>query len=181
MKKLYISTLQLCIVALLLIAANSAFAFGDPWTTVGSTGTVDEIDQSEVQFTSGIAMIRASAPSASTVTLRYNITSTADLNDNGFNKVMGVRFRDNGTNARVLLYVKGYNINNGSQVTLMSFDSDNYAASNSYQYRTVGDGCGSSSFDFQNYAYYVEARLSRTNSTGYPSLSILRMQDIDFC
>jgi hypothetical protein len=169
-----------CLVFLFL-TCSPTFGLGDPWTTVGTAGTVDEADLHDVLFVKGIARIKPTAADSSTVVLRYNVTSTADLNDDGVNVAMSVRFRDNGGNARVRLYLRGYNINNGSTITLLSLDSNDYAAASYYQQQTVQDDCAGVHFDFDNYAYYVEAHLSRTNTTGHPALSIIQIRDNDIC
>ncbi len=165
----------------LILATTPVFAAGDPWTSVGSAGTVDEADATEVHFSGGIASIKPSAPASSSVTLRYNITSTKDLEDSGVNKSLSVRFRDNGPDARVQLFLKSYNINTGAGTTVLSFDSNTTASSSSYRMQTVGDGCWKPSFDFHNNAYYIEAILTRTSTLGRPALSIMRVSDIDIC
>lgn len=161
-------------------ASFAVLAVGDPWTAVGSSGSVDEDDQDEVDFYSNYARIAFGAPANSSVTLRYNITSTADLDDGGVNKVLKVRYLDNGDNSRIVIKLRSYSINSGSTATLLSFDSNDYSGT-SYQSRTVGDGCWKPSFDFQKYAYYIEATLSRTSTTGIPVLAALQVSDIDIC
>lgn len=169
--------------ALLLSAvfvSPSAFALGDPWTAVASAGEADEADQHEVVYSAGTAGIAPALSVASTV-LRYNITSTADLNDGGTNLGMRVRFRDNGSAARVIVRLRRYNLNNGTGATLFTLDSDNYAPSAAFQTQTVTDSCAGLVLDFENNAYFIEATLTRSNTAGTPNLGILQVFNRDIC
>jgi hypothetical protein len=181
MNKTVKSILQAGSVGFLFFAGSLVFAMGDPWTTVGSYGVVDEDDVLDVSFVNGVASINSSAADATNVVLRYNITSTADLNDDGVNKVMSVRFRDNGAQSRVRLFLKGYHLSTGSTRNIMRFDSNDYPAVSNYQMQTVGDGCSGGSLDFEQYAYYIEVHLSRTDATGRPALAIIQLRDNDIC
>lgn len=177
----FIISMVVCFALFLIIGTTPVFAVGDPWTSVGSAGTVDEADANKVNFFRGIAGIKSSAPASSSVTLRYNITSTKGLDDGGVDKSMSVRFRDNGPDARVQLFLRSYNINNGINSLVLMLDSNTRASSDSYQMHTVNDGCTGSGFDFKNNAYYVEAILTRTSASGLPALSIMRVNNYDIC
>ncbi|WP_020409244.1 hypothetical protein [Hahella ganghwensis] len=162
------------------LTAGTAMA-ASPWTSVGSAGVVDEADLSEFYMSAGFAGILLSAPANATVTLRYNVTATADLENGGVNKRLSARFRDNGPGARVRLYLREYNFLTGVTNTLLTLDSDAVAPSGSFQTHTVSDGCYSTSFNFSRNAYYVEAILSRTTASGIPNLAIIRVEDVDVC
>lgn len=166
---------------LLTASVSVSFAAGSPWTAVASSGTVDESDVSEVQFTRGVATIKNTAPANAVVTLRYNVIATEDLDDGGVNKVLAARFKDNGNNAQVRLELKKYDFNTGVTTVLLRFDSNSVVPSNVYKTASAGDGCWKESFDFYRYAYYVEATLRRTSTSGYPSLGILKVSDVDVC
>lgn len=160
---------------------SAAFALGSPWVTVGSAGTADEANVDYVSFSGGIASIDSSAPEAVSAVLRYNIVSAPDLEDAGANVAMKVRFRDNGANARVVVSLKRYSMDNGGSYTMLTFDSNDMPSSTVYQTATVQDGCSGPHFDFQNYSYYLEVTLSRTSSAGTPAFSIAQLFDIDIC
>ncbi|AZZ89850.1 hypothetical protein EUZ85_03645 [Hahella sp. KA22] len=152
-----------------------------PWTAVGSTGVVDEADAAEVNFSSGVAQISGAAPASSSVTLRYNVTAIADLDNGGVNKRLSARFRDNGSDARVVLSLRQYNYNSGLTTTLLTLDSNTRPANAAYQTHSVSDGCWTTSFDFSQNAYFIEAVLTRTSTAGSPGLAILRVEDADLC
>src|SRR5262249_21758281 len=156
--------------ALLVAFGGTALAAGDPWTSVGAAGTVKETDLDKVELSGGIASIKSTAPAASTVRLFYNVTTAPDLADGGVNKRLRIRFRDNGPNARVRVFLRSYNLSNGTSQLLLQFDSDTLPASPLYRETTVGDGCftGDSHFDFSANAYYLEVEVSRTSSAGQP-------------
>lgn len=165
-----------------LFISSSAHALGDRWTSVASAGEADEADAQEISYSSGVAGISAGAPASSSVLLRYNVTSTADLNDGGVNLGIRARFRDNGDAARVIVRLRRYSLVNGFGSTLLTLDSNNFAASNAFQTQTVHDGCANVlDLDFLNNAYYIEATLTRTTTSGLPSLGILQVFDNDIC
>lgn len=172
-----------CAVGVLLIVggAPGALASGSPWMTVGSAGTVDEGSIDLVNVYSGIATISAAAPSATSVTLRYNIVSSPDLEDGGVNVKLKVRFRDNGADAKVEVRLRRYNINNGGGSIMLTFNSDDMPASGGYQTGVVHDGCSGPGFDFDNYAYYLEVVLTRDSAAGLPAFSIAQVSDLDIC
>jgi hypothetical protein len=170
--------LGICVAA----GTATAWAEGDPWTAVGSTGVVDETDAAEVSMSAGIASIKPTAPAATTVVLRYNVTSTPDLSDGGVNKAMTVRFLDNGANARVRVRLISYNLSTGVSTTVVPlFDSDTLPPWSSYRQASVSDGCWVAGFDFHANAYYVEVELSRTAADGTPAISIVRIANNDVC
>ncbi|OZG74733.1 hypothetical protein BTA51_07100 [Hahella sp. CCB-MM4] len=166
--------------AIMTGVAGTALA-ASPWTSVGSAGVVDEADLSEFFMSSGYTGILPAAPANSSITLRYNVTATGDLENGGVNKRLSARFRDNGPGARVRLYLREYNYLSGTTTTLLSLDSDTVAPSAGFQTLTVSDGCFSTSFNFTRNAYYIEAILSRTTASGTPNLAILRVEDADVC
>lgn len=146
----------------------------EPWTTVGSAGTVDEADLSEVLFTGGIASLRTTLPAQASLTIRYNVVAVDGLLQGGDAVNMKVRFRDNGANARVSVALRQYNFNTGLTTTRITFDSNSFAASNSYQVQSVNSRCFSGNFfDFFNNAYFVEVTLIKTGSGGDPSLALV--------
>ncbi len=165
----------------LMTGLSGSVLAASPWTSVGSAGVVDEVDLSEFYMSFGYAGILPAAPANASVTLRYNVTATGDLENGGVNKRLSARFRDNGPGARVVLYLREYNYLSGATTTLLTLDSDTVAPSASFQTHTVGDGCYSTSFDFSRNAYYIEAILSRTTASGTPNLAILRVEDADIC
>lgn len=165
--------------ALIFCAATSALA--SPWTSVGSAGTVDEADLSEVSLTDGVATFGAGAAASATIVVRYNVVATPDLDNGGVNKSMTVRFLDNGTSANVTLTLKKYTFATGGITTLFTLNSNSYASSASYQVQTVQDGCTGERFDFDANAYYIEATISRTAAGGNAGVAIMKVEDIDIC
>ncbi len=73
-----------------------------------------------------------------------------------------VRFLDTGTGARVVARLVEANLASGSEVTRLTFDSNNFLAADTYQVRQVGE-CNRR-FDFVGKAYYIEATLSLTGN-----------------
>ena len=91
---------------------------------------------------------------------------------------MVVRYSDHGAGAQVVLKLKRYNLRTGTLTTLLTFDSNAFAASNGFEYQA--SPWVPFDFEFANNAafpsgpasvYFVEAKLIRTSGTGVPKLA----------
>ena len=181
--------------ALLMLSLNAMPALAQDaykiWTSVASTGTVDETDQNEIAFTGPFATFSPAALPQANALIRYNVTAV-----DGLFVAPGplwwpnliVNYRDNGPDARVQVYLREYDFLT-AQVTPFKqilFDSDLYAQNNSYQTRTVGN-CGNFGvFDFVPnnqtvHAYFIEVSFSRNNTSGLPGLGGLGLSRYGVC
>ncbi len=160
---------------LILVAASSAAALAQDdkaWTTIGSVGAVDESGQ--MVFTDNIAYLDSDS-----AVIRYNVVAVDGLFNDGLPAAfprMTVRFRDNGSNNRVIVRLKRAPIEGGNSTTLLKLDSNDYAGSSSFQTQSV-TACGDDafSFDFANYAYYIEVTMSRTALPVTPGLASIKI------
>ncbi len=139
------------------------------WTTVGATGTInnDDLNLYEIGPSTGLLTF---APNATGVfTVKYNVVPI-----NGFNaSLFRIRFRDNGAAARVVAQLKRYNLSTGVTSTVVSYDSDIHAApQNSWQTDVV---CFGHNFDVNQYAYFINAELTRSSSTGNTGLGAIQI------
>jgi hypothetical protein len=171
------------------------------WTTVGSTGTVDEADRDKLVF-QGVTVafpeilpplpnVELSAqaqtvPNAlvfppqetTTATVRYNVVATDGLLQYGDHVGMTVRFRDDGDRARVFARLIEVDHFNGATVTRLTFDSNAFTAANNHQTQGVG---ANFAFDFSQKAYYIEVTLTKISSPivvfggGRPGLAAIRL------
>jgi hypothetical protein len=159
--------------ALILVTTTSAAAQDDKaWTTIGSAGTVDESGQ--MTFTDNIAYLESDQ-----AVIRYNVVAVDGLFNEGIPAAfprMTVRFRDNGSNNRVIVRLRRAPIDGGNSVTLLRLDSNDYAGSSSFQTQSV-TACGDEafSFDFANFAYYIEVTMSRTALPVTPGLASIKI------
>lgn len=142
------------------------------WTMIGAAGLPDEVDFNIVVYTGAIASIDPAAGASSNVVLRYPVTTNANLTSNEPDPFLYVRYRDNGAGARVIAYLKEFDLLTGTTVTRMTLNSDQYAANNGYQARFVTPTT-SFSFDFSRKAYWVDVILTRTNSSGNPAIAMV--------
>jgi hypothetical protein len=156
---------------LVTLLAGTANAQIHPWTTVGSTGVVDEADTGIVEFVLGEARVPAAAPAGSVLHLRYNIVSLEGIDTVGF-YLMRVRFRDNGNDARVQLVLRQYNSGTGITSTLKTFDSNAYAPAVGYQTESE---CFGINWNFANGPYYIEATLTKSGAAGQPALGTIQL------
>jgi hypothetical protein len=145
-----------------------------PWTTAGSTGTVDEQSVGVVRLSSGNAYLDPTAVVGASGTIRYDVIGTEGLTSNS-GIAMAVRYKDGGLSEQVRASLKRYNMFTGATTTLLTFDSDTWMQSSSSQRREVyaygicpSPGPG---FDFNDSIYYVEVTLTRTSTA--PSSAML--------
>jgi hypothetical protein len=133
---------------------------------------VNEEDRDKVDFSGGVVSLKPEATGS--VLLRYNVVAVDGLFGGGCAE-LGVRFRDNGPEARIIVRLKRYNLVNGETTTLLTLNSDNFDASDSFQLKTVVDFLH---FDFFNFAYFLEASLRKTDATGSPALAIIQLASV---
>jgi len=163
--KLMMGVKALCGLALLLtgLAATSRaqVVLGQPWTSIGAVGVVDE---GEITFTGPLAYLASDS-----AVLRYNVVAVEGLfATSGLlptRTILTARFRDNGDNNHVVVRLKSQRLTGpgaGDITTLMTIDSDDYPGSSSFQTRSIWCDGGGFSFDFVNNAYFVEVTMSRT-------------------
>jgi hypothetical protein len=145
------------------------------WSTVATTGEVDESSQTIIDYDGSVASIKTTAPSVSTVTVRYRVTPVHGLFF-GDCKALKVRFRDDGNAAEVKLYLKKIDISSGAITTVLGFDSVLYPAMAGWQ--TQIGTCQPVTFDFANSAYWIEAimtRYVRGGVQGNPGLQVIQI------
>ena len=145
------------------------------WTTIAAAGTVDEADTSIVNFNTYIAQILPTAPLPANLDIRYNVVAVDGLFAGGDGYRLTVRFRDNGSAARVVVRLKRYNFDTGTLSTLMTLNSNSWPASTATQTRSVAVCSPSWGFDFQTYAYFVETTVTKSATGGNPALAAIKI------
>jgi hypothetical protein len=175
-------TVAICFVFLALSAQAQTADIDRSWTTVGSTGTLDEssvgkvfLDHSIVQMgrvvggTTTTAKRRASIfTQTQSAVIRYNVTPV----DSFFvllrcsttpspGITLRLRYLAAGSSARVVAKLIEVDLATGQETTHMTFDSRGGPLSDKYQ---VGleRACGRQPFvfDFKRKGYYIEATLT---------------------
>jgi hypothetical protein len=161
------------------------------WTSVASTGTVDETDAGEIAFSGPFAEFSGTAGPAARATIRYNVVAVDGLFAQAGPQswpALIVNYRDNGPDARVQAFLREYDFLTAQvhPTKRILFDSDLYAPSNNYQTRAVGN-CGLfDDFDFVPnnqtvHAYFIEVLLYRASSSGTPGLGGLAISRYGVC
>jgi len=135
-----------------------------PWTSVGSAGTVAESDLLIVQLGKPVPGAVSMRPVPhGTVHVRYNVVAVAGaVHTQGLS--LFARYLDRGPLERVVLRLKEYNVTTGLTTTLLTLDSDSFAADTVFQGQSVAtDGCNPpfAMLDFIDNAYFVDVELSR--------------------
>ena len=168
------------LVAILVLAAPLSVSadnpFAKPWTTVASAGTVDEADLNKINYTEATARMNLAVPANSSAVIRYNVVAVDGLADaGGDGNFLRVRFRDNGQDERVIVRLKSVEIATGIVTTLMTLDSNAYAPNVLFQTQSVGVCAPTWGFNFNRYAYFVEATLLKSATAGNPGLSVVQI------
>ena len=115
-------------------------------------------------------------PANSSAVIRYNVEALDGLADaGGDGNFLRVRFRDNGQDERVIVRLKSVEIVTGMVTTLMTLDSNTYAPNVLFQTQSVGICAPPWGFNFNRYAYFVEATLSKGTTAGNPGLSVVQI------
>jgi hypothetical protein len=160
-------------------------AIAAPWTTVGSTGIVDDSDVSNVARGVFAIDIAGGAPNSTTIDIRYNVVAVDDMaNFPGPGGGLGdpflqitVRFKDNGSNAQVLVRLKEISLSNGTTTTLSTLDSNDFSSSANFQTQVEDDYEGG--LDFDNNAYVLDVDLIRSGSGGEAGIECIQLLVID--
>ncbi len=149
---------------------NSLPDYDKWWSTTGSTGTVDEADISIYETNGPNINLKGSAPLPANLDVRYNIVAVDDLPASNYQE-MTIRYKDNGDGGRVIIRLKETNMATGITNTRMTFDSNSFLQSSSYQKRVISNYGSWWGFDFVNNIYYLEASVNKTRSYGTPVLT----------
>jgi hypothetical protein len=137
-----------------------------PWTTVGSAGTVDEASLPLVLLGSpvpGAVGMRIVPALISGVNIRYNVVAVPGL-INVAGIAMTVRYRDHGNGESVRAQLKQYNVFTGITTTLLEFNSNVFVQADTFQVQSVGTGACIPPFltlNFQENSYFVDVFLTR--------------------
>jgi hypothetical protein len=159
--------------ALLAVAAggglSGAWAQTNPWTSVGSAGTVDEADAALAAFSGAVV---AMAPGTTgTLNIRYNVVAVEGL-FGGDGMYMRIRLRDSGA-GRVVARLKRYDQVTGVTTTRLTIDSNDAAPQPGFRNLEVADCAGSPSFF--DAAYFVDVEITRGVATADPALASLKV------
>ena len=168
----------LALAVMVILAFSAPAAHAQVW--VGSTGTVDPNSTNLVKYIDGRVELRNDAPVGSTAFIRYNVLPVRDLAQDLQSieyRVFAARFLDDGA-GHVFLALKQQNLSTGVITTLMTFDSNQSAASTSYQLGSTPPSprfnftwADSEGFSPDDSVYYVEAQLSRSAAGGQAGLA----------
>jgi hypothetical protein len=157
-------------VFLLPLLTSPGIAQAEPWTSIGASGLIDDDDLALYETdasTTGILFFAANATGV--INVKYNVVAVDQF---GPIALTG-RFRDNGGSARIVLELKRYNISTGiTSASLATLDSNSFTPSTSYQTRNA---CFNHVFDFENYAYFIQAQLTRTDTAGTTALGAIKL------
>lgn len=164
-----LTLLAIIAVAGALVMPSNASAQA-PWSTAGSTGTIDEDSTTISQVKNFTVTLQPGATGS--VHIRYNITPTTAISQfcPATQSLVQVRFRnsdDSGTLAKVSFDIHAGNVGSGANTIIYSFDSNG-----------KGNGSGFTSsldtpaidFDFTSNVYWIEATVFRSSATQFADL-----------
>jgi len=192
-------TITICFVFLAVSAQAQTADVDKNWTTVGSTGTLDEKSVGKVFFDhSKVQMGRLSGPAnpspslvstTDSAVIRYSVTAVDSFfapracRTNTSLSSLDVRLRLRYLAAgggRVIAKLIEVDLATGTEKPLLTFDSAGagLSLSDNYQVQSISV-CGRPwNFDFQNKSYYIEATLTGNNISPITAAGI-QMIEID--
>jgi hypothetical protein len=146
-----------------------------PFSLASSVGTVDEDSLSLVQFRNFTVTFLPAATGS--VHVRYNITAVGDIARfcPATQSAVKVRFRNSdnsGATAQVLFDIHVTNITSGGNSIIYSFSSNGRGAGGSF---TTASDSPAIDFDFGNNIYWIEATVTRTNTSALADLGSIQI------
>lgn len=161
---------------LTLLASGEAHAAGI-WTHVASACAVDEASAAKYDVNAARFKVKTGQQPA-TVVARCNVTNPQDDGSDPWWNTLEVTYRDpDGTGAGSQVKALLYRVTNatGGVVLIGTFDSNAYATTGDYTARVLVGGAAD--FDFDNYAYFVEIQVKRSDTANDPTISIVRLYE----
>lgn len=195
-------TIAICFVFLALNAQAQTADVDKNWTTVGSTGTLDEKSIGKVFFDqSKVQMGRVPGPTnpnpslvstTDSAVIRYNVTAVdsffvpracrTNTSLSSLDVRLRLRYLASGPGARVVAKLIEVDLAIGTEKLLLTFDSagPGLSLSDNYQVQSISV-CGRPwNFDFQNKAYYIEATLTGNSIAAITAAGIQMIQIDNF-
>ena len=169
MKKSWFTILALMVLSTFTFPC---FTLATPWTTAGSTGSIDESDLDE--FTTTAFALRFKSGITGLIRARYNVTNPFDwegVHDGNWNRLY-VSYKDPGDFSRIRVYLRSLDLETGGLSRIVLFDSNDFPALDSVQLQSI---YVNHKFDFESKAYYIEARLERTSASVSVQLYALKL------
>lgn len=150
-------------------------AYVPTWGSAGSMGVPDEASVAKLVYSQSTAEMRSNASGSATI--RYNVTAAEGLGSSlSGGIVLAMRYRDNGSGARVRAILRRTDIVTGAMTTVASLDSNNFASSSSYKLAEI-DKCNVV-MDFYNYLYYIEVIMEKSSGSGKPAIQGVQVVDL---
>jgi hypothetical protein len=194
-------TIAICFVFLAISAQGQTADVDKNWTTVGSTGTLDEksvgkvfFDQSKVQMGKLVGPTNPNPSLVSTTdsaVIRYSVTAVDSFfapracRTNTSLSSLDVRMRLRylaAEGGRVVAKLIEVDLATGTEKLLLTFDSSapNLPRSGNYQVQSISV-CGRPwNFDFENNAYYIQATLTGSSIVATTAAGIQMIQIDNF-
>jgi hypothetical protein len=150
------------------------------WGGAASTATVPSEDQPFALQNSTLSL-QSSAPVPFILDARDSVTGIYDftLSQTPVHQTIAIRYMDNGTEARVRVFLRAHSITDGSNQDIFTFDSDSpgYLQSTSFQTRKfVTTSCLlENAFSFEEKIYFVRLELTKSGSGGTPAVHMVQV------
>lgn len=161
------------------LARSAAAQANYCWVGAGAAGALDPDDIGNASLLGPHLHVSDTAPLPVLVGSRHNVTGIYEANSTSTSvKTLIVRYRDNGSQARVMVYLKQVSLIDGAVSDLAIFDSDGpgRAQSSNFQSVSVPMPCVlGGAFHFLDYLYFLRVELTKTGSGGLPSLHSIQV------
>ena len=173
-----------------MLGTASAQDINKLWTSVGSTGTVDDADTDKLRFTGPLVVTNAGAPGTKAI-VRYNVVAVdglfANLTPTSWPALI-VRYNTLNGRGHVVARLKEYIMSGpqqGQTNTLIIVDSDEFPQDVDFQTRSLGN-CGNfGHFQFASgqiaRSYFVEVEITSHTGAGGIGVGALAISRYGVC
>ena len=141
---------------------------------LGSAAIVDDANRDKVTLAGKFVGVNSTAPGGTSAVFHYNLGSceVCGTDPDPIPPHLKLRYRDNGTGSNVIAKLKEYNQETGIERILLTFDSEQWPQSSSYQRQGITGA--PTVFDFEKNVYFIEVTLKRFDTTGAPSIGAIQ-------
>jgi hypothetical protein len=172
------------VAALILLPTHATaqwIGMGGEWSAPGSTGVVDEASMPFVMFDHAKAAVRPTAPTGSSVLLRYPVVLSSGwvniLPDSPYNladaysrATLTLSFQRNDEHGQIVALLRRVRLSDGETTLMLAVDGNASPSSPGVQTVTRNLECHAPCILPDEYAYWVEVALWKVRATSDPKV-----------
>lgn len=176
-RALLVRSLMMVLLAAGLTQSGNAQGLPQCWSSAATSTVINTAELSAASQNGPTLTVNGSATLP--VSLNGRLSISGIFQDDGtipLQKFLTARYRDNGSEAQIILELREVNLFTGVATTLTTLDSNSFGSSSGYQTSTVATACTTNGgFDFFNKMYFLNVRVDKTGSNGNPGLWMIQV------